>query len=206
MAQPNATPPSPRSLAKRQQMLSAARRLFLDQGYARTSTDAVAQAAGVSKQTLYVYFPGKAELLTAIVAAELDGLGIGEMLAAPSTLADLRDALLYLARAVTSRLMTPDGVALFRLLVGEVIHLPELRELTRQAFPLRLLGGVEHLLTAAHQQGLIDAPDPDLSARLFVGPIMSFIALDGLLLERLPEPVSDATLTRLTDLFLKTVS
>ena len=56
---------SPRAQAKRQQITDAARALFLAQGFARTSMDAITAEAGVSKQTLYSYFPSKNELLLA---------------------------------------------------------------------------------------------------------------------------------------------
>ena len=44
----------PRARAKKEQIRAGAQRLFLDKGFAATSTDAIAAEAGVSKQTLYV--------------------------------------------------------------------------------------------------------------------------------------------------------
>ena len=41
--------------------------LFLEQGYAATSMDAVASYAGVTKQTVYRYYPSKEELFTAVM-------------------------------------------------------------------------------------------------------------------------------------------
>ena len=199
---------SPRSLAKRQQMLAAARQLCLTQGYARTSTDAIARSAGVSKQTLYVYFAGKAELLTAVITAELGGLEAppGERGHASATLDDLRTHLFGFAQSVTGRLLQPDAIALLRLVVGEAVHLPELRGVLRQALPARLLATVEALLTVCAARGLIAAPDPDLSARMLVGPIMSFVALDGLFGDVVPDPPPASKLHALIGLFLLTVS
>ena len=202
-------PTSLRAQAKRQQIMAAARQLFLAQGYERSSTEAIRQAAGVSKQTLYVYFPGKVELLSAVVMQELAGLGPllsgAEPGMTPKTLDELRVLLLWLAQTFTGKLMEPDALALLRLLIGEAVHLPELRGVVREAFPARLLAGVERLLSAAHTSGLIHAPDPNLSARLFIGPVISFVALDGLLSQGSPAPPGEATLTRLVDLFLLTV-
>lgn len=197
---------SPRARAKREQILRAARGLFLAQGYARTSMDAVTLAAGVSKQTLYSYFPSKAELIAAIVSQELGALEAGTPHHLPETLLELRATLLGFARSVTERLMQEDAVALLRLLIGEAFHLPELRQQLRQAFPLRLLSGARTLLAAAHARGLIYAPDPELSARMFIGPIMSFIALDGLFSEAVPIPPSEAVLESIVEAFLKTVT
>ena len=191
-----------RNPAKREQMLLAARALFLAQGYGRTSTDALARAAGVSKQTLYVYFPGKADLLAAVVARELDTLDGGQAPPLPQDRAGLRALLLAFARGVTGRLLDPDALALLRLLIGEAAHLPELRPLLQEAVPLRLLGRVGALLTAARARGLVQTPDPDLSARMFVGPLMSYVLLDGLFGTAPPAPPPEATLARLVDLCL----
>ena len=85
---------SPRAQAKRRQITDAARRLFLSQGFARTSMDAITAEAGVSKQTLYAYFPSKDDLLLAIVAEALQALGPQHGVRAPRTRAELRAALI----------------------------------------------------------------------------------------------------------------
>jgi TetR/AcrR family transcriptional repressor of mexJK operon len=47
---------TPRARAKRDQIREGAQRVFLERGFAGTSTDAIASEAGVSKQTLYAYY------------------------------------------------------------------------------------------------------------------------------------------------------
>lgn len=46
-------------------ILDVAYQLFLKQGYRQTTMDEIAQALGMSKKTLYKYYPGKIELLSA---------------------------------------------------------------------------------------------------------------------------------------------
>jgi TetR/AcrR family transcriptional regulator, mexJK operon transcriptional repressor len=55
-------------------ILSAATNLFLRDGYAAMSMEAVAKAAGVSKRTLYARFADKAVLLQHAVARLIAGL------------------------------------------------------------------------------------------------------------------------------------
>jgi AcrR family transcriptional regulator len=55
---------------RRPQVLDAALGLFLERGYEGTSMAAVAQAAGVSKPVVYACFPGKDELLRALLRRE----------------------------------------------------------------------------------------------------------------------------------------
>ncbi|MHA4868881.1 TetR/AcrR family transcriptional regulator [Duganella sp. PWIR1] len=49
------------------QIIDAAKRLFFAQGLSSTSMDAVAKAAGITKQTLYARFPSKGELYQAVI-------------------------------------------------------------------------------------------------------------------------------------------
>lgn len=197
-----------RATAKREQIGSAALRLFLANGYAGTSMDAVTEAAGVSKQTLYSYFPTKLELLSAVLEEELAKL---EPATAPppppETLDDLRATLLGFATGFTGTVLTPEALASLRLVLGEVFHIPELRDSFRRTFPARVLGTVAEILRHSHSRGLIAAPSPELTARMFVGALMTFVALDGFLsssnLVALP---SAADLEFIVDSFLTTVA
>ena len=57
----------PRARAKRDQILAGARLVFLRDGFAAASTDAIASEAKVSKRTLYVYYPSKEELFAEVM-------------------------------------------------------------------------------------------------------------------------------------------
>jgi TetR/AcrR family transcriptional regulator len=81
--------PSPRSLkdafcpvrAKRErrkearpgELLQAALDLFVEKGFAATKSEEVAARAGVSKGTLFLYFPSKEELFKAVISENLAG-------------------------------------------------------------------------------------------------------------------------------------
>ena len=57
----------------RQDILAAARDLFLERGYAGTTLAAIAKAAGVVVETLYRAYGSKAELFKAVVRAAVAG-------------------------------------------------------------------------------------------------------------------------------------
>jgi TetR/AcrR family transcriptional repressor of mexJK operon len=59
--------PGRRGRAKRDQILTGARRVFLRDGFAGASTDAIAAEAGVSKRTLYAYYPSKEDLFVDVL-------------------------------------------------------------------------------------------------------------------------------------------
>ena len=198
---------SERQAAKREQIAVAARKLFLELGYAGTSIDAVSAEASVSKQTLYTYFPAKVDLLKAILEGELVRLTLEGPLPDPQTLADLRGVLVQVASRLTQTLLHPDSMALIRLVLGEAFRIPELRGTVRQALPMRALQGIAAMVERADELGLIEAPDTDLTARMLLGPIMTYVALDGFLTtEQDVKPPSTEKLEQMVDAFLVMVA
>jgi AcrR family transcriptional regulator len=55
----------------RERILAAADELFLERGYARTTVQAVAEHAGVARDTVHAVFGSKARLLTALIDQRL---------------------------------------------------------------------------------------------------------------------------------------
>lgn len=72
---PTATTASTRRVRRKQdrpgELLQAALELFVEKGFAATRSEEVAQRAGVSKGTLFLYFPTKEDLFKAVVQATL---------------------------------------------------------------------------------------------------------------------------------------
>lgn len=64
----------PKDLEKRQQILTAAKKLFLKCGYQGSSMNQIAQEAGVTKLTVYNHFQDKANLFVCAIAATCEEL------------------------------------------------------------------------------------------------------------------------------------
>lgn len=62
-----------RKEARPGELLAAALSLFVEKGYAATRVEEVAKLAGVSKGTLFLYFPSKEELFKAVVRENISG-------------------------------------------------------------------------------------------------------------------------------------
>lgn len=69
-----ASPRQRRKEARPHELLNAALDLFVERGFAATRSEDVAARAGVSKGTLYLYYPSKEELLKAVVRENLGAL------------------------------------------------------------------------------------------------------------------------------------
>ena len=85
-----------RKEARPAELLEAALTLFVEKGFAATRSEEVAKAAGVSKGTLYLYFPSKEELLKAVIqhflGTEIE-TGIQEAAAADGPTAEVMEQL-----------------------------------------------------------------------------------------------------------------
>jgi len=113
------------SLKLREQILHAATELFLAQGYGSTSIESVAARAGVSKRTFYDRFEDKAGLFAAVVHRIIDHIrppANVPLLAG----ANLPEILRRLAGLILTAALSPQAIALHRLVTGESGRFPEL--------------------------------------------------------------------------------
>ena len=118
----NAADLAPASDPRMDHLLAMAKRTFTVKGFAATTMDDVAGAAGMSKKTLYKLFDSKTELFRAMLSRSLPQARFaGVPLQGPPT-AQLRTLL----RRIADVALSPDEIALQRLIVGERLASPGL--------------------------------------------------------------------------------
>lgn len=159
-------PGRPKDLAKRQAILDAAKSLFLSNGYANTSMDAVAAEAGVSKLTVYSHFNDKETLFSAAVVAKCE-----EQL--PTLIYELtpgtsvESLLLAIGRGFHHLVNSDESINLHRLIMTLGSQDPKLSQVFFEAGPERVLLGMERLLGKIHQQGTLSIDKPRNAAEHF---------------------------------------
>jgi AcrR family transcriptional regulator len=113
-------------------ILRAAGETFLRSGFDGTSMDAVADAAHISKRTLYTRYPDKTVLFDAVlrdlIARWLTPIGRFQ-----SEHGELRDTLLALARYLMTAALTPQSVNVHRIILSEAQRRPEFGKLANEA-------------------------------------------------------------------------
>ncbi|HEY1095140.1 MAG TPA: TetR/AcrR family transcriptional regulator [Glycomyces sp.] len=159
------------SAHKRAAILTSARELFLTEGFDRSSVDAVAARAGVSKRTVYDYFGDKQTLLHAV----FDEVGQSLLATVRRTLdtldgltdpAELEPALVeFSMRIATDMLDSAEYTTLQRFVRTAGGHLPEPDDRALTNAPEEAMGERFAALAAA---GLLDVPDPRLAADHFI--------------------------------------
>lgn len=96
----------------------AAQTLFISQGFGATSMEAIAERAGVSKLTLYNQFGSKQDIFVAAVTAKCDEMLGSLHLAAPGRM-PVRRALVSTGHAFLGLILSPEAVAMLRLIMQE---------------------------------------------------------------------------------------
>jgi AcrR family transcriptional regulator len=111
-----------------QQLLDAALTLFVEKGFAATRSDEVATLAGVSKGTLYLYYPSKEELFKAVVRQNMSELiGEGGEIAAGFD-GSTSDLLVHLFDVWWDRVADSQAGGLHKIVMSEVRNFPELAQ------------------------------------------------------------------------------
>lgn len=107
------------------QVLEGARKVFLRDGFERASVDDIAREAGVSKATIYAYFPDKQLLFLEVARCECHRQTT-EAEASVEGEVSLRQALTIAAERIVRFLMSEFGQRMFRIVVGEGERFPGL--------------------------------------------------------------------------------
>ncbi|MBI1170732.1 TetR family transcriptional regulator [bacterium] len=185
-----------RAEARPDEVLDAALQLFAAQGFAHTTVEQVARAAGLSKAAVYLYFPSKTALLAGLIkraVAPVADLALGQIAqsdAAPLVL------IAQMLRMAVRRLAAPGVMAIPALVLREAAAVPEIVQVYRAEVLDRVLPALTTLIARGVALGQIRPVDPELTLRSLVGPVLAHVLLaevfglhpeGGLALDRLVE-------------------
>lgn len=159
-------PGRPKDMEKRAAILGAAKRLFTTQGFDGTSMDAIANAAGVSKLTVYSHYQDKERLFSAAVACVCQEQMPSEIFTADLK-GPLRKQLLTIARAFFALITSEEALAVHRTIIANARQSPKLAELFWEAGPKRTQEGFEAFLRAEVGAGKLEIADLHRAASQF---------------------------------------
>jgi TetR/AcrR family transcriptional repressor of mexJK operon len=181
---------------KAESILAAAWQSFLARGFGAVSMDAIAREAGASKATVYAYFASKEELFGAVIAREGEryfrGFSAGELdpCAVEASLAEI-------ARRFLDLVLSPEAIAINRIIISEASRFPQLGEVFWRAGPERTRVQIEAFLSRAVAAGTLAIADTRVAAEQFVALLRGDIHQRQLL--RLDDGVDAAELAAATE-------
>ena len=185
------------------QILKAAFRVFGTRGLHQATLDDVARAAGITKGTIYLYFPSKADLFTAMLKARVNDIMPAvetpeDGRSGPSTQGRLSTLGRHLYRFFRSRAW----LAMYRSVVSEAAQFPEAAALLYREGILPANRRLADVIRRGIVRGEFRAVDPVIAARAFAGMFQVFAVSQGLLGGQRIFPVAEAKVVRtVTEIF-----
>jgi AcrR family transcriptional regulator len=158
--------------------MAAAQRLFLAQGY-EVSLDAIAGAAGVSKQTIYNLFGSKEELFIATCEDTVDRL-TSSLLDPPADLQP-RDVLGQFGHTFLHFLLNEGAIRFKRILIPLAEQYPRLTAQYYRYGPGQARRRLADYLAAETRRGRLAVPDTMLAAEQFTGMLIGHAQICALL-------------------------
>lgn len=150
-------------------MLDVAEDLLLERQPAGLTVEALAQAAGTSKTTIYSWFEGIDGVYSALVTRQAGRILAGWDPSVPVSGEDLRERLLRIAEGLLDMLTDEVSVALHRVAMTQ----PGVARVVLDRGRHQAAGLVEALVAGAHSKSLLQAPDPRQAFVAFYGLVVA---------------------------------
>lgn len=180
--------PKRRKLERPDEILDAALVVFARDGFSGARLEEIADRAGCTKGTIYVYFDSKEELFKAVVHK----LIAPEFRRADNILEDASKDVptrlkVFIKRAYHSIADNPQQFSILRLLIADGAKFPDLVDFYHQQIPRVGHELIKGVIADGIARGELRALDPDLTAHILVGPIVAEITRRLLFARRLPD-------------------
>lgn len=148
------------------QVLEGAREVFMRDGFEGASVDDIARAAGVSKATLYSYFPDKRLLFMEVASVQCQRQA-DEALMTLDMLAPPRVVLGQVGRTFLGFIFSDLGQRIFRICVAEADRFPDIGRQFYNSGPMKMRRGIMSYLRASMERGELKIGDVELAADQF---------------------------------------
>ena len=145
------------------QVLEGARKVFLRDGFEGASVDDIVREAGVSKATLYSYFPDKRLLFLEVAKTECAAQSDAAVAQVEAS-GDIREVMTTAAKRMMRFFMSDVGLQVHRIVVGESQRFPEIGREFYESGPARVHAILRQYLQKAVEDGELQIDDVDLAA------------------------------------------
>jgi len=157
----------------RDHILDSATQLFFTSGYGAVSIEAIALHAGISKRTFYARFGDKADLFKAVVHRVVMQLRPSHAALLPAG-KRCEENLYRLAQLMAHAAVSPQLLALHRLIVAEGARFPELAMLAEnEGARQEAIRLITDMLKSEIRAGTMQMIDPAFNAEQFIQMVIS---------------------------------
>lgn len=166
-----------RKEARPGELLDAALDLFVEKGFAATRAEEVAARAGVSKGTLFLYFPSKEELFKAVVRENISGRFAEWNEEFDSFEGTAADMVRYCMKVWWERIGNTRASGITKLMMSEARNFPELAAFYQQEVIRPATQLIRRILQRGVDSGEFRPLDVELSTYSIVAPMLFLIMM-----------------------------
>jgi AcrR family transcriptional regulator len=165
------------AIERDQRLIEVATRLFLDRGFEATSLDAVAQAARVSKPTVYSRYGDKRGLFAAVLRREIARWlaplsAAAEMQLSSASDISVEQRLVEIGREMLTFTCGPDAVAFSRMMTSQAINFPDVAKLGKEEGWLKAVATTARFFDHLVAKGALDVEDTTIAAEVFLDVVV----------------------------------
>ncbi|CAN7420162.1 MAG: TetR/AcrR family transcriptional regulator [Acidovorax sp.] len=161
-----------RKEARPGELLEAALDLFVEKGFAATRVDEVAARAGVSKGTLFLYFPSKEELFKAVVRENIAGRFAEWSDELENFAGTTSEVLRYCYQVWWERIGATKASGITKLMLSEAQNFPEIVQFYQQEVILPGQALIRRILERGVARGEFRPMNPDYAVYLVLAPMI----------------------------------
>jgi AcrR family transcriptional regulator len=154
------------------QILAAALAVFGEHGLAASRLEDIAKRAGLSKGTIYLYFPNKEELFRAVVEHQIVSRIEESEREVSATTGSATDTLISVMRRQWLVMRSEDFAPLFRLIHAEIQNFPDLARFYAEAVVARGQRLFSSIIERGVETGEFRCVDPSVAARMLIAPLV----------------------------------
>lgn len=173
----------------REEVVQAARRIFLERGIDQTSMALLGQQLGVSKPTLYEVFPSKQLLLDAVFKSAADDVDYGWILRAGEELPPLRTFIDQTGVGYKKLMSSPRSIEAFSLLIREGGHSKELTDAFARHLAIPATVAAKKLIAHSISIGECLPMDVEVIQKMMSAPLFHVVLDRTMFGERSMRPV-----------------
>jgi TetR/AcrR family transcriptional repressor of mexJK operon len=160
------------AIKRDERLIEIAASMFMERGFEGTSIDAVAEAASIGKATLYARYKDKSELFAAVLQRKIDRWLAMHETGERAMTGRIEDVLLARARRTIAVALTPEAIAINRIVMAEATRFPNLAKLVHEQGWQRSNAAVAAVLDGFAKNGQIEVEDTDVAADLFLSLVI----------------------------------
>ena len=148
---------------KYDQVIAGARTVFMREGFEGASVDEIARDAGVSKATLYSYFPDKQHLFLEVLKTECAAQSEVDVLFQQTGLT-VEEKLHVICTKLITFFLSDFGQEVFRVCMAEATRFPELGQTFYESGPRNWNAKIAGFLRSDKARAVLDVEDAELAA------------------------------------------